>query len=105
MLAFANPFVVSDPNDGVESYEISFPAIPHTEIIIAETDGSMKYDLQNWIHGQGWFYGEVKAQSNYEFVDDATGITTTVLNQSDPAMFQLKIPNTKSSSGHRLEEF
>jgi len=45
-VAEAKPFLKSDPQEGVQGYEVAgIPAVP--ELIAAQTDGSLKYDLVN----------------------------------------------------------
>jgi hypothetical protein len=101
-IAQASPFVVSDPQEGVEKHEVSFPAVPYSTTIPAAPDGSLKFDLQDWSHGHGWFDGQVKAGHSYEVIDEATGNQTQVEEWGDPASFRLKVPNKKSASGYRI---
>ena len=91
-IAVAGPDLACDPQEGVEHYVLEFPALPFTVVIMAEADGSLRYDLATWTYGGGWFDGVAKSESSYAVTDVTTGVTTTSTVTSLGAPFKLKIP-------------
>lgn len=51
-IAFAGPFLVSDPQAGVTSYEVFINGAQVAAAHPAESDGSLKYDLAGTTPGQ-----------------------------------------------------
>ncbi|MHC4316809.1 MAG: hypothetical protein ACYSW3_30580 [Planctomycetota bacterium] len=99
----AAPFVVCDPQAGVESYEFNFPTLGYITIVNAETDGSVKWDVSTFPGGKGWHDGEIKACDSYSLTDDVTGTTTSVQECSSVSTFKLKVPNRNKSTGHKIQ--
>ena len=90
-LAYADPFLASDPVDGATEYLIECGGV----IVFttpAAPDGSLNYDLATWVDGGGWFDCTAKASDTYEVVDEVTSAVTTETVYSDPAPFRLKVP-------------
>jgi hypothetical protein len=101
-LAFADPFLASDPVDGASEYLIECDGgiLPITSP--AAADGSVYYDLSLWIGGGGWFNCTAKASDTYEVVDETTGAVSNATVFSSPAPFRLKIP--KSINNYRIQQ-
>ena len=99
--AMAEPFLVSDPQEGVEDH--LFECGAYSVVTLAEADGSFKWDYAVWPGTHGWFDCTVKARDKYEAVDVATGVQTQVIRESTPASVRIKIPKNGSNSGYKVE--
>jgi hypothetical protein len=82
-VAMAGPNLVSNAQIGVEEH--LFECGEYSVVTLAQTDGSFLWDYATWTGGHGWFDCTVKARIKYEATDEATGITTFVIEESDPA--------------------
>ena len=110
---FARPFLCSDPIIGADRFDIVFESIidPATGSSLifttpAEPDGSLKLDLSQWDvsqYGFGWFDGKAYTVSTWECLDEVTQLETTCESKSNPALFKLKVPNTKSAGNMQLK--
>jgi hypothetical protein len=101
-LAIGAPFLVSDPQVGVEDH--LFECGTYSVVTPAQADGSFLWDYATWPDNFGWFDCTVKARIKYEATDVATGITTSVVKESEPAMVRIKIPKLGSNSGYKVQE-
>ena len=103
--AFADgPFLVSDPQEGVETYRILFPDLAKTIDSQAQDNGMLKYDLSTWDGPPGWHNGEARACASYEVEDTASGNTSTVEKCSEGSLFKLKIPKVLMPVGYKLQQ-
>jgi len=100
--ASADPFLTSDPQDGVEEH--LFVCGDYSVVIPANPDGSVWWDFANWPGSHGWFDCTVKARDTYEVEDVTTGNITSVVRESDPAQVRIKIPKIGSNAGYRVTE-
>jgi hypothetical protein len=101
-LAYADPYLGSDPVDGASEYLIECEGVtPFASV--AAVDGSLYYDLALWVGGGGWFNCTAKASDTFEVVDE---VTTTITNKtvySDPAPFRLKIPMSIKPKNYQVK--
>ena len=82
--ADAAPFLVCDPQAGVEKYQLHFVGSVDPPVeITAQADGSFKYDLVNWPAGD--ISGELRAGKTVVLDGQDTG----VFMWSDPSPFVL----------------
>ena len=51
-LCFAAPFLVCDPQEGIDSYNIIENTVPLPIVVPAQADGSLKWDLASVTVGQ-----------------------------------------------------
>lgn len=65
-VCYANPFLVCDPQAGVTKYIIELNG-NETEVVMAETDGSLKYDLAGLPPGSYIF--KAKCAADYWWSD------------------------------------
>lgn len=89
---FAAPFLLCDPQDAVTTYILDFPSVPFSIEVAAQADGSLKYDLSNWIGGKGTFNGTLKAVSTWSVTDVQTDEVTYASETSEPAHLIMKVP-------------
>ncbi len=99
-IAFADPFLKSDPNEGAQEYVISCDAGAIIFNRVADADGSLNYDLGTWSYGTGWHTCTATAVGTFEVIDDTTGAASEVTVSSDPAPFQIKIPTGKKGENY-----
>ena len=102
LTASADPFLVSDPQEGVEDHV--FDCGVYNTITQAHTDGSFRWDFAEWTGGFGWYDCTVKARATYEVEDVATGVMTEATIESGPALVRIKIPKAGSNAGYRVSE-
>jgi hypothetical protein len=105
-IAFADPFLVSDPNEGVGWITLECLVQPGIDadwsvVFAAEADGSVRWNFADWPHGRGWFDCGVYAGGDYVVIDGVTGEQTNVTAWSDPAPIRIKIPGFKVHDGFR----
>jgi hypothetical protein len=101
-LAYADPFLASDPVDGASEYLIECEGV-ESFTSVAAADGSLNYDLSLWAGDGGWFNCTAKASDTYEVVDGVTATITDRTVYSDPAPFQLKIPKSIKPNNYRVK--
>ena len=102
LTANADPFLVSDPQEGVEGHV--FDCGIYNTITQAHIDGSFRWDFAEWTGGFGWYDCTVKARASYEVEDVATGVITSSTIESEAALVRIKIPKAGSNSGYRVSE-
>ena len=100
--ASAEPFLTSDPQDGVEEH--LFVCGDYSVVIPANPDGSVMWDFATWTGGFGWFDCTIKARVKYAVEDVATGIVTEAIMDSEPADVRIKIPKAGSNAGYKVQE-
>lgn len=100
-LVWADPFLVSDPQDGVEEH--LFECGDFSVVLPAAADGSFLFDFANWAGGHGWFDCTVRARASYEVVDVLTDVTSKSVIESDPADVRIKIPKLGSNSNYQIK--
>jgi len=102
--AFAGPFLVCDPQEGVTEYVLEFTQLGLEITVPAQADGSLRYDLAEWTGPHGWYEGRVMASVTYEVTDGTSGETSSATDVSTPTGISLKIPNKKAASGFRVTQ-
>ena len=100
-LVWAAPFLVSDPQEGIEEH--LFECGEFGVITPAEADGSFKYDFNSWTEGSGWFDCTVKSRIKWEAIDGATGETSEVIEESEPADVRIKIPKNATNGNFKVK--
>jgi hypothetical protein len=100
---YAEPFFTCDPQEGVETYKLTFPGIPLEITSPATADGALMYDLGAWTGPEGWHSGEAKACATYELEDTTAGTTSSVEQCGEASPFRLKIPKLGTPSGYKLQ--
>ena len=94
--ALAGPFLVCDPQDGVTHYKISTGEV--NQVVAAEADGSLKYDLSNI--EPGTLSRELRAGATY----DLDGEASEAIEWSTPVPFVLKKPLVSLPTGLSLSD-
>jgi len=102
-VACAEPFLVCDPQEGVEKYRLRFEALDLTIELPAEAAGELMYDVGTWAGPGGWHNGSAVACDSYQLEDSLTGAVTTIERCTEPAFFRLKIPKMGPPTGYRLQ--
>lgn len=108
--AEAAPFLVCDPQAGVQTYKIEVP-IQHDltghfeRVLPAEADGSLKWDLQEWPYKDGRTYDcKASAGGNWVVRDIGSGSETTVYEFGPSSDFQLTSPAVYAPANWTAEE-
>jgi hypothetical protein len=104
--AYASPFLISDPNDGVIAYEIGFVDDENATFLSpASPDGSLRWDIAEWIGAvPGWHLGSVRACEEYTVEDLQTNAISSVTSCSEPAQFRLRLPKHEWNQNFKIQE-
>jgi hypothetical protein len=108
-IAFADPDLVSNPNEGVEWITLEClvqPGIDVDWLVVfpAESDGSVRWNFADWPHGKGWFDCGVYAGGDYHVIDKTTDLESVATKWSVPAPIRIKIPGFKVHENFRGEK-
>lgn len=96
-IAFAGPFLISDPAINITKYQIRLSADNGVTWSAwaespAQTDGSMRYDIGSYAAGN--YKGEAQAYGTYTVTDSTSGQVSTAVGWSASAPFVLGTPSS-----------
>lgn len=102
-LAFAQPYIISDPDPSATAYRMRLSTDGTTWGTWTQAppvNSAMRFDLKPLPGGN--YQGQAQAEGTYTVTDSTTGQTSTVKGWSNSAPFLLGIPTFKVPTNTRV---